>query len=220
MVDTVPMVRLDGTRPGRLALLTLALGVLVAGCAGTGYHYVKSSENKAYFKIPDGWRLYSQEQILDRAKGLSPREKQAELDSTWRVVFDGAPKPALAHLFDTRSKHPTGMALVLQLSFDDSDSVSLMALRNFFFDIDGAAQNNTGEVISYESVELDGGFHGIHIVATLDDDRGRPLTINETAVLDQSTSKLYIFIVGCEATCYEDEQGSIERIVKSWTVRN
>lgn len=219
MVDTGRVVRLEGTRPGRLALLALALGVLVAGCASTGYHYVKSSEHKTYFKIPENWKLYSQEQILDVAKGLSKRERQAELDSTWRVVFDSAPKPALTHLFDTRSKHPTGMALVLQLSFSDSDSVSLSQLRNFFFDIDTATQNNTGQVISYEDVKMDGGFHGIHIVATVDDGKGRPLTFNEKAVIDQATSKLYMLVVGCEATCYEDNQTKIENVVDSWTVR-
>jgi hypothetical protein len=219
MVDTVRVAgRIRWRRVGLVAAV-VALGVLMSACASTGYNYVKDSGDKTYFKIPDGWRLFSHEDILNKAK-LSDRQRQSELDSSWRVIFDSSPKPSLGHLFDTKVEHPTGMALVSQLSFNDSDTVSLSALRNLFFDLDTALQNNTADLITYEPINMDGGFHGIHIVATIDDNKGRALTFNEKAVLDQDTSKLYVVVVSCEARCYDDNETTINRVVDSWTVKN
>lgn len=218
MVQTGAMARAP-----RLRLLAVVLvgGVLAASCASTGYHYVKNSDDKTYFKVPDDWKLYDHDTILDAAgKTLTPREKQSQLENGWRVAFDGSPKPSLKHLLSAKGNNPSGVAVVLHLAFEEQDAVSLQDLRNFFFEIDSAAQNQSGEVISYEPLELDGGFHGIHIVASIEDDKGRVLTFNQKALLNQASSTAYLFVVACEATCYDHNEGKIDRVVDSWTVRD
>jgi len=198
-------------------LLLVALG---AGCAGSGYHYVKNSDDRTYFKVPEGWKLFDEDQVLKVfARDLSPRERDAERDSSWQVVFDASPRPSIAHLGDPKAKHPNGIAVVRELSFDDSDSLSLGSMRNLFFDVDSAVQNQMGEIVSYEPLELDGGFHGFHMVAEVDSENGAVVTLDQTTLVDQATSKVYTLLVTCTAQCYADHSDQIGRVVDSWTVR-
>ena len=115
--------------------------------------------------------------------------------------------------------HPSGLAVVRNLTFDDSDMLSTSVLRNYFFDVDTALQDETGELVEYEELQLDGGFRGIRLVANLDVD-GKRMTIDQTALVDQATSKLYALLVSCSNVCFDDNKGEISKVVDSWTVRD
>ena len=208
-------------RPLRLAAAAVVIAVLGAACAGSGYHYVKNSDDRTYFKVPEGWKLFDEQKVLKAfGKGLSPREKQTERDTTWQVVFDASPKPKIAHLGDPAAKHPNGIAIVRELSFDDADSLSISSLRNLFFDVDTAVQNNTGEILTYEPLEPDGGFHGFHLVANVDSGKNHVITLDQTTLVDQATSKVYSLLVTCDARCYDKNSDQIGHVVDSWTVKS
>ena len=216
MVDTGAVTR--WRRPLGLAGV-LVLVVLGAACSGSGYHYVKSSDDRTYFKVPDAWKLFDESQVLkELGKDLSPRERATERDTSWQVVFDASPRPSVKHLGDPKAKHPNGIAVVRELSFDDADSLSLGSLRNLFFDVDTAVQNQMGEIRTYDQLEPDGGLHGFHLVADVDTAAGRVVTLDQTTLVDQSTSKVYTLLVTCDAACYSHNSDQIDRVVKSWTV--
>lgn len=198
----------------------LAAGVLVAGCADSGFSYVKSSEDKTYFKVPKRWTLFDERAVMDGiGSGLTKSERRTELDQTWRIAFDAAPKPSLGHLGEAGAGHPSGLAVVRNLSFDASDVMSNSVLRNYFFDIDTALGDGTGEIVAYEELRLDGGFRGIRLVANLDVD-GKQMRLDQTALVDQATSKLYALVVSCSQACFDENQGQITKVVDSWTVRD
>jgi hypothetical protein len=202
---------------GRLAAVVIAGGVLVSACAGSGYHYVKNSSDHAYFKVPNSWKLYDENAVINSQKGLSASDKQKQRNSGWQEGFDANPKPTMHHLGQPNASHPVGLALVEHLSFSDADALSQQALRNRYFDVDSAVQNNSGEIVSYSPVEQSGGFHGFHLVANLTS-KGKTLTIDQTSLIDPSTSKVYTLIVMCESSCYSKQQSKIEQVVNSWTV--
>ncbi len=198
----------------------LATAVLVAGCADSGFNYVKSSEDKTYFKVPERWTLFDERAVMDGIDGdFTKTERATELEQTWRVAFDADPKPSLGHLAAAGAEHPSGLAVVRNLTFDASDALSNSLLRNYFFDVDSALQNETGELVEYEELQLDGGFRGVRLVATLDRD-GKRMTIDQTALVDQATSKLYALLVSCSDVCFDDNKGQIANVVGSWTVRD
>lgn len=197
----------------------LVAAVLVAGCADSGFNYVKSSADRTYFKVPDRWTLFDEHDVIDRlGSDLTATERQNELDQTWRVAFDAAPHPSLGHLGAAGADHPSGLAVVRSLDFDMADIISTESLRNYFFDVDTGLQDGTGELKEYEELQLDGGFRGIRLVATLEVN-GKRMTINQTTLLDQATTKLYALLVSCSDVCYDDNQGQIQKVVDSWTVR-
>jgi hypothetical protein len=212
-------VRSGRVRPVAAALF-LAAPLLLAACAGTGYHYVKSSENHTYFKVPDNWKLYDQDTVLDALKStLSKDEIQQTRDTSWTTIFDASPQPSLHHIASATAKYPVGRAVVQDLSPDSSDAVSLQSLRNLFYDVDTALKNGSAHVASYDLVEFDGGFHGVHLVARLDTKNGS-VEFNQIAVVDQATSKVYAISIACSTECYDKYESKIDNVMKSWTVKD
>ena len=96
--------------------------------------------------------------------------------------------------------------------------MSLESLRNLFFDVDGTQSGTPATVLSYDPVTFDGGFHGNHLVARMPKGKAS-VTVNQIAVLDQDTSKVYALVVACSTACYNRQQSKIEKIVDSWTVK-
>ena len=89
-------------------LLLVAAPLALAACAGTGYHYVKSTEDKTYFKVPESWKLYDEESVLGALKGaLSKDEITQRRDTTWTTVFDANPDPSLNHVASKRPNYPS-----------------------------------------------------------------------------------------------------------------
>jgi len=204
-----------------VGLAALVAGsLLVAACAGSGYHYVKSSDDHTYFKVPEGWKLFDEETIVHGLKKLSKRQQQATIDQSWQVGFDASSRPSLKHIGSARSSSPDGLAVVSPLSPDEQDSMSLQTLRNEYVNIDAAVQANAAVIQTYEPVTFDGGFHGIHLVATIEDSKGNSSTIDQTSVVDQDTTKLYSLIVTCTTSCYDRYKDKIDNVVSSWTVRD
>ena len=74
-------------------------------------------------------------------------------------------------------------------------------------------------MLTYEPLEPDGGFHGFHLVANVDADKGRVVTLDQTTLVDQATSKVYSLLVTCDADCYDHNSEQIGHVVDSWTVR-
>jgi hypothetical protein len=197
----------------------LAGAVLVAGCAGSGFNYVKSSSDRTYFKVPDKWTLYDEGDIVDQLGGdLTEEQKESEIDGAWQVAFDAHPNPSLRHFTNTELQHPFGFATVRPLDFDAADNTSLKSMRNYFVDIDTARENDNAEILEYEDLSFDGGFRGIHMVANLSGENG-VTTIDQTILVDQDTSKVYTLFLRCSSSCYERNQDDIKKVVDSWTVR-
>jgi hypothetical protein len=208
----------------RRAVTLIAAGlvvmVAVAGCS-SDYHYVSNSGDRTYFKVPSKWTLFDENDIIKGiGSSLTDAQRQAELDQNWRVAFDAAPKPTLRHLGATTAKDPSGIAVVRNLTFDAADGLSLSSLRNYFFDVDTALQDQTGEIVAYDELQLNGGFHGSHLVANLTMADGGVMTIDQTVLVDQATTKLYALLVSCSDVCYEKNSGDIKKVVDSWTVRD
>jgi hypothetical protein len=201
-------------------LLLVAAPLVLAACAGSGYHYVKSTEDKTYFKVPESWKLYDEESVLSALKGALSKDEIAERrDTTWTSVFDANPDPSLNHVASKRPSYPVGRAIVQPLSAEASDGASLQSLRNIFFDVDTALDNGAATVKTYEPVELAGGFHGSHLVASLTD-KASTVTINQIAVFDQGTSKVYAISIYCTTACYDEYESKINTVIDSWTVRD
>ena len=201
-------------------LLLVAAPLLLVACAGSGYHYVKSSEDKTYFKVPDSWKLYDEDSVLSALKGaLSKDEIAQRRDTTWTTVFDANPDPSLNHLAAKKLPYPVGRAIVQPLSSEASDGASLQSLRNIFFDIDTSLDNGGATVKLYAPVELSGGFHGSHLVARLDS-KSSSVTFNQIAVFDQATSKVYAINIYCSTECYDKYESKINTVIDSWTVRD
>ena len=207
----------------------LAASALVTACSGTGYNYVKSSDFHTYFKVPDRRKLYDEKQVIDvTATDISEKQRDFILENSWRTMFDASTKPSLGHVLSYRAKSPTGYAVVTPLSSEDSLKANDDFLLNYFVDVNTALNEQRLTTIKGEPVNLDGGFHGVHLVAKLvveDTDastvhEGAAIVFDQLVLLDQQHRHIYAVIIGCSAQCYDDNQEKIDSVIASWTVKD
>ena len=172
-------------------------------------------------KVPNDWRVFDENEIFKtQLSGLSPQGEAAAKSSIWMVAFDASPKASLSHFFTGDSPYPQGFAQVRQLSDEQKDSISLASIRNTVFPLNQLqTQDPTSvEFLKSDDLVLAGGIHGNRIIfnVRLGDTF---YTVNQTGLVNPQSSRLYLFIIGCEAHCYLKDMRTIDEIVKSWTVK-
>jgi hypothetical protein len=211
----------------RVRALAASVGValvLLGACGESRYRYITSSQAKTYLKVPSGWRVFNEDEVLGHDATMSPQQAQAQKNRQWVVAFDSAPKPALDHI-DVPGQHPAGLARVLALDDQAHDTVSLKVLRAQVFNgtdpVEAALTGDPNvEVLVNEDLTRAGGLRGTHLVVNLRGATGQEyVTTNYLALVDNNTRRLYLLFIGCRATCYAQNKGQIEGIVNSWTVK-
>jgi len=213
----------------------LVAALVMAACAPSGQQYVKNSSEGLYFKIPTDWELYDEDAILDfQEDELSPLEVEETREGGWQVFFDAAPSPTLNHLGELVTKHPNGQAQIIQLGPEARDTVSMERLRNLIFPIDEVSDFDSslvelvdGKEIHEEEVRgvqfvfnIDARVPALIQTGTLEPGDRRFATFNQTALVDERTETLYVLLVSCSVRCYEDNKGTIDDVVESWTVKD
>jgi hypothetical protein len=211
------MVRRRGPRALGTVLVML-VGVLAAGCVDSDYRYVKNGADRTYFKVPAGWHLYGEEELLDEASNsLSEDQRRARLDQGWQVAFDASPRRSIRHVGNYAAHYPEGIAMVRSLTPEAADALSLGQLADVF-GVQSVIEAGQGEMLDYEHVTRDGGFRGVHLVAQLQVG-GKVALLDQTILVNQASTKVYALIVSCTAKCFDEHQDEIDEVVDSWTVK-
>ena len=198
------------------------VAVLLAACGTTGINYVRSgdvagSEAQLFIKVPRGWELFDEEEFLRRqADGLSEEQIELLRDRQWLVVFDADPDPSIDHLAPD-AENPAGFAQIRQLSSTESDYT---------------AESLDSEVFPYSELRFQDGFELIgkepleDLPAELEGSKlsyafeleGTPVRVTQLGALDQENRVIYLTVVACKQTCYEEQREGIEQLIASWTV--
>ncbi len=200
-----------------LALLLSAAALL--GACSSEFTYVKNPDGNTFFKVPKEWNLVVREQPLPPVTG-APLEQQVPQGNQWIAEFDADPRPRRGADRQGLPRYPNGVAHVRPLSDEERDGFSLAVLRNVAFPIDQlvAQQPDRIRILRNEDLVLKDGFRGSRIIFSYTNEEGRVLTVNQTAMVDVGTTSLYLLLVQCEQTCYLRHHGTIDQVVKSWTV--
>lgn len=202
----------------RVAVWLAVAGLALAGCAGSGYQYVKSSANNAYFKVPEDWKVYDKDQILGASEDKLSQTESSNL--RFVAIFDADPKPSLQHELTT-AKRPFGLVRVRELTLEERDSFSLSTLRNEVVRIDDILENKLGDVELVEeprSIVKPKGLAGSRLVYSVKGPEGS-FTVDQTGLVDPGTHVVYFFIVGCESTCFSENRRVISEVADSWTIK-
>lgn len=213
-----------GPRPPRFArtalLLVATAGVLIASCGAPRYHYVKSTSNRTFVRVPSEWAIFDEDDLL-RSSDESPEAKEQFKKLTWSVAFDASPKPSLDHIL-TVSDHPTGLAQVRTLLPAQRDTFSLSDLRSILLRFDPLSQESqvAGEVEVIESREIErDGLNGNELLLNIKTSDGELVKWRQIALVNGKLSKVHVLAVSCEASCYTENEKVIDGIVDSWKVK-
>ena len=211
----------------RLALLGVvgALTVGTVACSSSGYTYVKNSGQGAYFKVPDGWKLYKIDpNALPEDRPFPDTAGQTTTPGPWRIVFDADQKPDVNHFTEDIPAAVVGQAEISPIGESVRDQVSNVDLRALALDgtADPIAMYQQGstdiEIVKYEALTTHDGLRGNRIVLNKLIN-GSYVTIDQIALVDPGTTTLYRFLVKCSSKCYLQHRSEIDAVVDSWQIR-
>jgi hypothetical protein len=206
----------------RVTHTALALCVLltVSGCVGSGYTYVAEEQLGVYFRVPDRFTVFGAEEIRESVAGDMPAETVAQLQAQqWTVSFDASERPRV-DAFVTQADKPAdslaGFARVRALDEQERLDYSLSSLRDELLPSAQLQEQGRLRVLDAEEVSQDGG-QGLHVAFALDLADGT-LIIDQTALVDPATRRVYLLALGCSSRCYEASRDEIAAIRESWTI--
>jgi hypothetical protein len=211
----------------RTAILScVAAGVILAGCGSlSGYQYLhhrQSSGSLLYFKLPSGWTVFDQQQIIDAANGQLNKSQVQQIEgSGWLTTFVGSSRASVAESTLINGSSPSGIVEARQLSAQDQDNMSFSTLRTELLPSDpiNPPNPNPYQVLSYSTFTRPGGLRGNKMVVDIKDQSGAVSTFNQVAMVDSQTEWLYLIAVSCKASCYAANQGLINQVIESWNVK-
>jgi hypothetical protein len=220
----VPRVVGRMAKRGGAALLAVAAAFALSACTGSGYHYVKDSTDDGsgtYFKVPEGWRIYDENQFFAKLD-LGPERAKERKATSWAVAFDASRRPTLNHFEQPVTTQPFGVAEVRRLGADERDQFSLMAMRNLVLPVDDLLDSGAAdvEVLRHDEFSRDGGFHGLRFTFNLRyPDSKRFVTFDQVSIVDSETKDVHLLVISCSAKCYEHKKDTINTVMDSWTVK-
>jgi hypothetical protein len=214
-----------------VAVLVVVVALGAAACGTPEFTYVKNSDQKTYFRVPRDWRETGTDTLDNVLSGTNPDSATAEMRQKlwWSVAYDASAYPTAEHLLTDRvTAEPIVYARVAQLTKTQQNAVSLDLLRNVFLPVTADAREAAAGTIALTDFELvhdevltqSGGLHGVRVIFDYVLGGGVLHTFDQTALVNNDGSKLYLLIIRCSTSCYRERSGELDEIAKSFTVRS
>ncbi|MFG1922560.1 hypothetical protein [Cryptosporangium sp. NPDC048952] len=212
-------------------IVAITVLALVAACGAPDFTYVKNSGHKTYFKVPQGWHETATKSLDDALSGTNTDSVAAEMrqQSWWSVAYDAAESPAADHLVTVGlTDEPILYARVAPLTEEQQSKVSLDLLRDAFLPVTPTAREAaagslplTGfELVRSEVLTPSDGLHGVRVIFDYELANGVLHTFDQTALVNNAGTMLYLLIIRCSTSCYRDRVDELDTIAKSFTVRS
>jgi len=212
-------------------VLAVAAIIVTAACAAPEYTYVKNSGQKTYFKVPHDWQQTGTNSLDDMLSGTNPDSARsaARQQTWWSVAYDAATTPDARHLLiNGVTDEPIVYARISPLTESQQNAVSLDMLRNAILpvtdDAREAAASNADltdfELLHDEVLAPASGLHGVRVVFDYVLGSGVMHTFDETALVNNDNSKLYLLMIRCSTACYRARSAELDTIATSFTVRS
>lgn len=204
-------------RPAAVATAAIAAAAMLSGCMTQSAQYITNSSAGAYLKVPSGWTIYSEQQMLN---AQTPGSTATPPPGLWLVGFDASSQPSAKDVFTGDTNSPIGLALVRPVTqtTTSTGAVSLSTLRNFPFAIDQGVKNGSIRVVHSQTLKLAGGAQGLRMLFVLNEPNGQ-IAFSQTSLVAAGGGNLYLLLVGCRVACFQGNSKAIDGIVSSWTVK-
>ena len=191
------------------AVLAGATALALSACA-PNYTYLTSASSQSYLAVPHAWKVFNQSTIQS-STGSSGSGSFAYL-----AFFDDNSRPSLKDSLAATSK-PWGVLRIRDLSGSEQTSYSFDSLSNELIQLDQMTQSGQAQVVGNTTVLTHGGYRGIRQEIAISVG-GKTLLADEEGYVNNGTTKAWALLVGCSASCFNQNHAEINRLVQSWTV--
>jgi hypothetical protein len=206
-----------------IALLGIALVLGLTGCGESSKLYPASKSEGVFFSVPTNWKALSTASLNKYEKeSTEPEGAARQALVKWQIAYTTNMKLKVSEVFNlTAPSQPLVFARVRDLESSEINSVSYNTLRDVIVPVtqiiagDDPSAPDFQILVDQEVVQK--GARGVQTVYSFSID-DKEQTINQTSLMSNDRTTMYIFVVRCTTECYAKNKKKIEEIVSSFTV--
>jgi len=206
-----------------IALLGIALVLGLTGCGESSKLYPASKSEGVFFSVPTNWKALSTASLNKYEKeSTEPEGAARQALVKWQIAYTTNKKLKVSEVFNlTAPSQPLVFARVRDLENSEINSVSYNTLRDVIVPvtqiIEGDDPSAPDFQILVDQEVVQKGARGVQTVYSFSID-DKEQTINQTSLMSNDRTTMYIFVVRCTTECYAKNKKKIEEIVSSFTV--
>ncbi len=206
-----------------LIVISAAL-VLLSGCAQPSKIYATSKNEGVYFALPQGWKKIPQKSLAaheatSTATGAADRAASVLWQEAYTTNRDYNAKTVMSL---ATPESPIVYVRVRSLLGDEINSISYNSLRDLIVPltewVNGTTKAPEFDIFNDEE-RVEKGARGIHSVYQFTQTDGTKQTIDQTSLLSNDHSIIYVLLIRCSTSCYDKNHAELEKIAASFTVR-
>jgi hypothetical protein len=211
-------------RKGRLLGLCLVLTLALTSCGESSKLYPASKVDGVFFSVPKSWHGLSNAALKKYEKGSTGTQSNSRQSLVrWQVAYSTDPKIKVSQVFTLKPPaSPLVFVRVRDLTGSEINSFSYNSLRDVIVPItqltEGADLGVPDFKIILDREVVKKGARGIQTIYSFSIN-GTEQTLNQTVLMSNDHSILYIFMARCATTCYKKNKKVMEEIVNSYTVQ-
>jgi len=206
-----------------VALLGIALVLGLTACGESSKLYPASKSEGVFFSVPTNWKALSTASLNKYEKeSTDPEAESRQALVKWQIAYTTNKKLKVPEVFNlTAPSQPLVFARVRDLESSEINSVSYNTLRDVIVPVtqiiagDDPSAPDFQILVDQEVVQK--GARGVQTVYSFSID-DKEQTINQTSLMSNDRTTMYIFVVRCTTECYAKNKKKIEEIVSSFTV--
>jgi hypothetical protein len=209
----------------RVRLLALAaISAALVACAAPSTDFVKDPSGTLLLELPAQWTVFDQTQLYrDQHPDTSFQVAETATAGQWTIGFDSASKPTVGNLLTLGSPQPTGFVKVRPVQASEQETLATYAgLRNLIFGLD-KQKAQTPDLVQMGSsriLHFPGGYRTLEVTFGLRSTADDPFTrFTQIAAVDSNVQNLYLLVIGCAASCYDQNHHAIDDVLNSWTLK-
>jgi len=203
--------------------LVMAMALSLSACGESSQLYPASKEDGVFFSVPKTWKGISFAALskYEKKSAENPEESRESL-VRWQVAYSTDPKVKVSSVFTLKPpSSPLIFARVRDLTAEETNDFSYNSLRNVIVPVTQLAEGAELGVPDFEILSdrevVEKGARGVQTIYRFTID-GQKQTFNQTALMSNDRTVIYILIGRCLSKCYQENKKSIEEIVSTFTV--
>lgn len=206
-----------------IAALAVSLALGLTACTESSKLYPASKSEGVFFSVPTNWKALSTASLNKyERESTEPEGAARQALVKWQVAYTTNKKLKVSEVFNlTAPTQPLVFARVRDLENSEINSVSYNTLRDVIVPVTQIIEGDDPSAPDFQILAdqevVQKGARGVQTVYSFSIG-DKEQTINQTSLVSDDRTTMYIFVVRCTTECYAKNKKRIEEIVSSFTV--
>lgn len=208
--------------PVKFLISILSFTLLLSGCGTPSQKYGASKSEGVYYTVPNSWyEIPTASLVAEEKKNGDNLERAFQVK--WQLAFTTSRDVRPSDVFDLATpESPIAYARVRELFPAEINSINYNEMRDVVVPLtswlDGTAKDDHKINLLEDYERIEKGARGVRSIFTYEY-KGISSFIDQTVLLTEDHTKLYMFIVRCTTACQKKNKIEMTKIGDSFTVR-